>query len=104
MLARTLPATMPLPIRRETLRIAGKRVATEAEIEVRNPYSGALVGTVARADASQIREAFEIAGGFRARLSRYERQKILFRAGELIAARRDEIAALITAESGLCLK
>ena len=45
-----------------------------------------------------------IARGYRAKLTRYERYRILMKAGEIVAARRNEIARLITLESGLCLK
>ncbi len=39
-----------------------------------------------------------------AKLTRYERQQILMATAEKLAARREEIADLITAESGLCMK
>ncbi len=45
-----------------------------------------------------------MANAYQPKLSRYDRQKILMRTAELLASRRDEIAALITAESGLCWK
>ncbi len=91
-------------VRRESLRIAGARVATEAESEVFNPYNGALVGTVARASVQDVRRAIEIARAFRARLTRYERYRICYRTAEALRARTEEIANLITAESGLCKK
>src|SRR5213082_2368503 len=91
-------------VRRESLRIAGARVATEAESEVFNPYNGALVGTVARASVQDVRRAIEIARAFRARLTRYERYRICYRTAEALRARTEEIADLITAESGLCKK
>ena len=91
-------------VRRESLRIAGARVATEAESEVFNPYNGALVGTVARASVQDVRRAIEIARAFRARLTRYERYRICYRTAEALRTRTEEIANLITAESGLCKK
>ena len=45
-----------------------------------------------------------IGNAYKPKLTRYERQKILLRTAELLAGRREEIAHLITAESGLCLK
>jgi len=51
-----------------------------------------------------VRRAIAVARAFRCRLSRYERYRILMAASEIIAARRGEIARLITLESGLCLK
>jgi putative phosphonoacetaldehyde dehydrogenase len=51
-----------------------------------------------------VREALSIGHGYRSKLTRYERQRILMTAGEKIAARRQELAELITAEAGLCMK
>ena len=92
------------PVRREAMRIAGTLVRTDETLEVRNPYSGALVGTVPAARPEHVRRAFAAAKGFRPVLSRYQRQRILLDTAEALAARKDAIARLITAESGLCLK
>lgn len=92
------------PIRHEALRIAGRKVAGERSFEVRYPYTGEVVATVPLATVEQVREALRIAKNYRSKLTRHDRYRILMRAGELIAARRDEIARLITLESGLCLK
>lgn len=89
---------------RESLRIAGQKVARDRLIEVRHPYSGQLVATVPKATREDVARALRIARGFRATLTRYERYGILMRAGAAIAARREELAQLITLESGLCLK
>jgi putative phosphonoacetaldehyde dehydrogenase len=92
-------------IRRESMRIAGEHVgAGERVIEVRNPWNDALVGTVPRGSVADVRRAFAAARAFRSPLSRHERSVILARAAERLAARREEIADLITAESGLCKK
>jgi putative phosphonoacetaldehyde dehydrogenase len=90
--------------RGETMRIAGRSVSTSEAVEVHNPYTGEIVGTVPAARPEHVREAFAKARAFRPSLTRYERQQILFRAGQIIASRTMEIACLITAESGLCLK
>lgn len=92
------------PVRREAMRIGGKHVHADAVVEVRNPYNGELVGTVPAARPEQVREAFRIARAFKPRLTRYERQRILLRAAEILASRKEEFARLITAESGLCWK
>ncbi|MBI1243902.1 MAG: phosphonoacetaldehyde dehydrogenase [Alphaproteobacteria bacterium] len=98
-------AISPIEVRHETLRIAGRKVAGEnGSFEVFHPYNGALVGTAARASAAQCAEAFRIAASYRSKLTRYDRQKILMRAAELIASRKEALARLITAESGLSLK
>jgi len=92
------------PVRHESLRIAGRKVAGSGSFEVRYPYTGEVVATVPLATVAQVREALRIAKNYRSRLTRHDRYRILMRAAELIAARRDEIARLITLESGLCLK
>jgi len=91
-------------MRAEALRIGGERVASDRTIEVRNPYTRELVGTVPKATLEQVREAFAIAHAYKARLSRFERANILNKAAAIVRERTAEIAALITAESGLCLK
>src|ERR1700742_5204171 len=92
------------PIRHEAMRIAGKKVETDSQIEVFNPYIGAVVGTVPAARPEHVREAFAKAKAFKPKLTRYERQQILLRTAELLAARKEEFAKIITAESGLCWK
>ncbi len=99
--ARTRTVDAP---RREAMRIAGEKVQRERVIEVRYPYTGEVVATVPKATVEDVRRAFRIAREYKANLTRYERYKILMRAGEIIASRKDEIARLITLESGLCLK
>jgi putative phosphonoacetaldehyde dehydrogenase len=94
-----------LPVKpHEKMRIAGKLVDGEERIEVRNPYTGAVVATVAAASPAQVAEAFRIGNAYKSKLTRYDRQKILTNTAEILARRREEIAHLITAESGLCLK
>ena len=89
---------------RESLRIAGEKVSRERVIEVRHPFSGALVGTVPKATADDVKRALQIGHSFKSKLTRHERYKILMQAGAIIASRRDDLARLITLESGLCLK
>jgi len=92
------------PVRNESLRIAGEKVACARSFEVRYPYTGEVVATVPKATVDDVRRAFSIARAYRSTLTRYDRYRILMKAGEIIAHRRDEIARLITLESGLCLK
>jgi len=89
---------------RESLRIAGEKVASERVIEVRHPYTQALAGTVPKASRAQVRRALQIARGYHATLTRHERYQILMRAGATVTAQQDSLARLITLESGLCLK
>ena len=88
----------------EKMRIAGKLVDADERLEVFNPYTGEVVGTVPAARPEQVAEAFRIGNDYKSKLTRYDRQKILTRTAEILASRREEIAHLITAESGLCLK
>ncbi len=94
--------------RDEAMRIAGERVgagrAGARSIEVLDPYTGKRVGSVPKATVDEVRRAFAIARADRARLSRFERASILDRAAALVRERGAAIAALISAESGLCLK
>jgi putative phosphonoacetaldehyde dehydrogenase len=91
-------------VRHEAMRIAGKRVEAEQHIDVLNPYDGTVVGTIPAARPEHVREAFAKAKAFKPKLTRYERQKILLRTADLLAARKEEFARIITAESGLCWK
>ena len=86
------------------MRIAGKEVGGAHVIEVRNPYTNSLVGTVPRATVDDIRGAFALARGYQARLTRYQRSEILAKAAALIRARAEGISDLITAECGICKK
>ena len=91
-------------VRHEAMRIGGERVMRADLIEVFNPYTRELVGTVPKATVDDVRHAFDYAHAYRANLTRYERAQILRRAAEIVRERTAEIAELITAESGLCKK
>ncbi|CAE6714711.1 Phosphonoacetaldehyde dehydrogenase [Paraburkholderia aspalathi] len=93
-----------LQVRHEALRIGGEKIFRDEVIEVRNPYDGTLVGTVPKATLEDVRRAFEFARAYRPALTRYERAAILRRAADAVRARNEEIAAVITAEAGLCKK
>jgi phosphonoacetaldehyde dehydrogenase len=100
------PAVSPAqhPPIRESLRIAGEKVACGRTFEVRHPYSGQVIGTAAKATLDDVRRALKIARGFRSTLTRHRRYEILMAARATIEARRDQLAQLITVESGLSLK
>ena len=91
-------------IRNEGMRIAGKRIDLDERIEVRNPYNGAVVGTVPAARAEHVRAAFAKGAAYKSKLTRYERQQILLRTADLLRDRKEDFARIITAESGLCWK
>jgi putative phosphonoacetaldehyde dehydrogenase len=92
------------PLRHEAMRIAGERLDNPRRIDVLNPYTGQAIGSVPKATVEDIRRAFAAAAAYRSKLTRYERSAVLRRAAEIIASRREEIADLITAESGLSKK
>ena len=89
-------------IRREGMRIGGETVHTDKVVEVRYPYTDEVIGTVPAGTAEHARKAFSIAAAYQPKLTRYERQQILFRAAELIRERREEIAHWLTLELGIC--
>jgi putative phosphonoacetaldehyde dehydrogenase len=99
---------MTMTLRTEALRIAGEKVGGDREgeraITIRNPFTREVVGTVPKATLAEVRQAFAVAHAYRAKLSRFERSNILNRAAAAVRTRTAEIAALITAESGLSLK
>ncbi len=87
---------------RASMRIGGRHVETDDVIEVRYPFTNEVIGTVPAGNAEHAREAFEIAANYQPKLTRYERQQILFKAAELIRSRRERIADVITLELGIC--
>ena len=73
-------------------------------IEVINPFTREVVGTVPRASRKQVADAFAAAAAYQPQLSRYQRQQILSKTAQLLAVAKDWISDLITAESGLSKK
>ncbi|MFW6077284.1 MAG: phosphonoacetaldehyde dehydrogenase [Hyphomicrobiales bacterium] len=91
-------------LRVESMRIAGRHVDADGVIEVHYPYTGEVVGTVPAGGAEHARQAFEIAAGYRSKLTRYERQQVLFKAAELIRERAEALSDVITLELGISKK
>src|SRR5579871_1399439 len=91
-------------LRHEKMRIAGERVGSDRVIEVRYPYTGEVIGTVPKASLEQIRAAYSKTAAYKVTLSRHDRSRILRKTAELLDSRKQEIARLITLESGLSLK
>ena len=89
-------------VRHEAMRIGGGKVFTDAVVEVRYPYTDQVIGTVPAGQAEHAARAFEIAANYTPKLTRYERQQILFRAAELIRDRREDLAHWLTLELGIC--
>ncbi len=87
-----------------SMRIAGKLVGGDRVIDVLNPFTGVVVGTVPKASVDDIRHAFTAARAYRPTLTRYQRYEIMGRAAALMRERADAISDLITAECGICKK
>ncbi|CAN5528364.1 phosphonoacetaldehyde dehydrogenase [soil metagenome] len=90
------------------MRMAGRKVGAERTgdraIAVFNPYTEEQIGSVPKATLEEVRETFAAAHKYQPTLTRYERAAILNKAAAIISSRVQEIAQLITAEAGLCLK
>jgi putative phosphonoacetaldehyde dehydrogenase len=96
--------TAKRPVIREAMRIGGRKVTTDDVVPVHYPYTNEVIGTVPAGRSEHAAEAFAIAAAYKPKLTRYERQQILFRAAELIRSRRDQLSDLITLELGLSKK
>jgi len=92
------------PVIKETMRIGGRKVDAEGVVPVHYPYTNEIIGTVPAGRAEHAAKAFEIARNYKPKLTRYERQQILFRTAELIRSRKDQLSDLITLELGLSKK
>ncbi len=87
------------------LLIAGERVGTGEWTEVRSPFSGELVGRIAKGGAAEARRAIDAAAAaMRDPLPAHERARILDRVAQLLEERQEEAAQTISAEAGKPLK
>ena len=87
------------------LLIGGEWVETGDWVEVRSPYSGELVGRVAKAGAAEARRAIDAAeAAMREPLPAHKRAEILVRVAGFLGRRHDEVARTISAEAGKPLK
>ncbi|MBB4376354.1 phosphonoacetaldehyde dehydrogenase [Bradyrhizobium sp. SBR1B] len=84
--------------------IAGSSSHSDLTIEVKNPFTGILVGKVPQARPEHVRKAFQAAARTRPKLTRRERTDILLGTASAIRRDQDQLARLITSETGLCLK
>ena len=85
----------------EAMRIAGEKVTSDKSINVVYPFTGEVIGTVPAGTAEHARNAFDIAANYQPKLTRYERQKILQTAAEILVKRKEEISDIITLELGI---
>ena len=90
------------------MRIAGEKVGTDRSgercIQVFNPFTTQCIGSVPKATLTEVRQALAIAHAYKPRLTRFERSNILDKTAALVRERTAQVAALISAESGLGLK
>ncbi len=87
------------------LLIGGERVETGEWLDVRSPYSGELVGRVAKGGADEARRALDAAAAALADPPpAHERARILDTVARLLEERREEAARIICAEAGKPLK
>jgi acyl-CoA reductase-like NAD-dependent aldehyde dehydrogenase len=87
------------------LLIGGEQVETGEWVEVESPFSGEVIGRVAKGGAGETRRALDAAAGaLAAPLPAYERANILDRVAHLLEERSEELAATISAEAGKPLK
>ena len=85
----------------EAMRIAGEKVTSDKTINVEYPFTGEVIGTVPAGTAEHARKALDIAANYQPKLTRYERQKILQTAAEVLVKRKEEISDIITLELGI---
>src|ERR671912_2675610 len=87
------------------LLIAGKWTETGAWVEVRSPYSGEVVGRVAKAGEAEARRGVDAAeAAMREPLPAHKRAEILVRVAGQLGRRHEEVARTIAAEAGKPLK
>src|ERR671931_2927831 len=85
--------------------VGGEWVETGEEVEVRSPYSGEVVGRVAKAGAAETRRAIAAAERAMAEpLPAHKRAEILIRVAGYLGRRHDEVARTISDEAGKPMK
>jgi acyl-CoA reductase-like NAD-dependent aldehyde dehydrogenase len=89
----------------QKLLIDGEWVETGEWQEVRSPYSGEVVGRVAKAGADETRRAVDAAAAaMEEPLPAHKRAEILVRVAGALGRRHDEVARLISDEAGKPMK
>ena len=83
--------------------IGGEEIFTGKWIDVKNPYTGKVVGRVNSLPPAEIEKVVQVTHDTTITLSRYERHQILNKMADAIDERVEEISLMITDESGLCL-
>ncbi len=85
--------------------VGGEWLETGDWIDVRSPYSGEVVGRVAKAGADETRRAIDAAAeAMREPLPAHKRAEILVKAAGYLGRRHEEVAQTICSEAGKPLK
>src|SRR3989454_11965434 len=96
---------MATTVTEKPLLIGGEWVETGDWLEVRSPYSGDVVGRVAKAGADEARKAIDAAEQAMADpLPAHKRAEILVKVAGALGKRHDEVARTISDEAGKPLK
>jgi aldehyde dehydrogenase (NAD+) len=84
--------------------LLGRPLKTDRWLNVTNPWNQSLTGRVAQVSANDLDMAIQQHLSAKISLTRHQRSSVLNRTRSILEARREELAQLITAESGLCLR
>src|SRR5919108_3511119 len=96
---------MAAPATERKLFVGGEWIETGDWIDVRSPYSGDMVGRVAKAGADEARRAIDAAEtALENPLPAHKRAEILVRVAGYLGRRHDEVARLISDEAGKPMK
>jgi len=96
---------MTATVSEHRLLIGGRQVETGEWVDVRSPYSGEIVGRVAKGGAAEARQALDAAAAaLESPIPAFERAAILDRVAHLIEERSEDLAGTISAEAGKPLK
>jgi acyl-CoA reductase-like NAD-dependent aldehyde dehydrogenase len=96
---------MATTVAERKLFVGGKWIETGDWLEVRSPYSGDVVGRVAKGGAPQTKRAIDAAErAMREPLPAHKRAEVLVKVAGLLGRRHDEVARLISDEAGKPMK
>ncbi len=96
---------MAVAVVEKRLLVGGEWIETGDWLDVRSPYSGDIVGRVAKAGAEETRRAIDAAAAAMAEpLPAHKRAEILVRVAGYLGKRHEEVASTICAEAGKPLK
>jgi len=84
--------------------VAGEWVDSERKIEVRNPYTNEIVGTVPCLSLRDVKRAIDALHSYEPTVTAHQRSEILAATANEVNSRKDELSYGISAESGMALK